>query len=264
MPAHSAAARRLDPLSVLGELLITLGVIVGLFAVYEVWWTNVEAKQEQQAAEDRLRQQWSDENPRPLTVPQDGSAIARLYIPSFGSDFSFAVVEGVTQADLARGPGHYPDTAQAGEPGNFALAGHRVGRGAPFNDLGLLHSCDAIVVETAGSWNVYRVLPIDTPAQQAGQVAAGCLPQPAAEAATSGAYADVNGRSITNPQDVEVVNPVPGQPRSAAQPGDLPLLTLTTCHPQFSNRERMIVHAVLARHDLKSPGYVPPELTGGA
>jgi sortase (surface protein transpeptidase) len=45
--------------------------------------------------------------------------------------------------------------------------------------------------------------------------------------------------------------------------GDLPLLTLTTCNPQFSNRERMIVHAVLQRAEPRVDGQLPAELVEG-
>ena len=37
--------------------------------------------------------------------------------------------------ELVEGPGHYVDSAMPGEQGNFALAGHRVGKGSPFLDL---------------------------------------------------------------------------------------------------------------------------------
>lgn len=40
------------------------------------------------------------------------------------------------------------------------MAGHRVGKGAPFNDLGALEACDAVVVETKQEWVTYRVLPM--------------------------------------------------------------------------------------------------------
>ena len=45
-----------------------------------------------------------------------------------------------------------------GEQGNVALAGHRVGKGSPFLELDKLRPGDPIVVETAQSWFVYRVL----------------------------------------------------------------------------------------------------------
>lgn len=41
------------------------------------------------------------------------------------------VVEGVGTEELKRGPGHYRGTALPGQPGNFAVAGHRTTYGAP-------------------------------------------------------------------------------------------------------------------------------------
>ena len=38
------------------------------------------------------------------------------------------------------------------------------------------------------------------------------------------------------------------------------LLTLTTCHPQFSNAERMIVHAMEVAHEPKVEGKTPAVL----
>ncbi|WP_273409124.1 sortase domain-bontaining protein [Corynebacterium ureicelerivorans] len=63
-------------------------------------------------------------------------------------------------ARAAHWPGHYPVTQLPGQDGNFAVAGHRVGKGAPFNDLGALEACDAVVVETKQEWVTYRVLPM--------------------------------------------------------------------------------------------------------
>lgn len=264
------ARRRLDPVSVVGEILVTLGVLALLFVFWEVVWTDVQAGREQDKVAQKLEEQWDSRNPRPLTAPPEGAAFARLFIPTFGSDFHFAVVKGTSDADLEKGPGHYLDTQNPGQPGNFAMAGHRVGRGSPFNDLGLLETCDAVVVETAGSWNIYRVLPIGETAdsgqaegEQASRqaVAQECMDQDLAQRISGGEYAGVQGRSITTPGDVNVINPVPGQDRAEVADGDLPMLTMTTCHPQFSNAERMIVHAVLVRSDKKSGGYVPPELS---
>ncbi|CAM2879359.1 class E sortase [Corynebacterium falsenii] len=259
--ARRARTRRLDPVSVLGEILVTLGVLALLFAFWDVVWTNVQSAREQSHVAQRLDDQWDSRNPRPLTAPSEGTAFARLFIPSFGSDFDFAVVKGTSDADLRKGPGQYLDSQDPDQPGNFALAGHRVGRGSPFNDLGLLHSCDAIVVETAGSWNVYRVLPIDVPPQDRVRAAEACMDPALAQKVTSGPYEGLQGRYITTPGDVEVINPIPNQPSADVAPDDASLLTMTTCHPQFSNRERMIVHAVMVRSDPKKPGYYPPEMT---
>lgn len=266
MARHRRQAKtRLDPISVFGEILITFGVIALLFGFWDVFWTDVQSGREQAAVAQELDDQWDEKNPRPLTEPAEGAAFARLYIPSFGSDFNFSVVKGVTDEDLTKGPGHYQETQAPGKPGNFAMAGHRVGRGSPFNDLGLLKTCDSVVVETAGSWNIYRVLPIDVAPGDRLAEAKKCMPPELAQKISSGEYAGVNGRYITTPNDINVINPVPGQERVEVHPkDDAALLTMTTCHPQFSNKERMIVHAALVRSELKKGGEVPEELTKGA
>ena len=85
-----------------------------------------------------------------------------------------------------------------------------------------------------------------------------------AQKVSSGEYAGVNGRYITTPNDINVINPIPGQSRIEVHPDDAALLTMTTCHPQFSNKERMIVHAALVRAESKKDGKMPKELTEGA
>lgn len=252
--------------SVTGELLLTLGVIVALFVVYQVWWTDIEAGKLQSQASGDLERQWADENPRPLTRDAEGAAFARMFIPSFGPDFSYAVVQGTSDDALDRGPGHYVNTQLPGQPGNFAVAGHRVGRGAPFNDLGRLGTCDAVVVETATTWYIYRVLPVEddpgTDPVQRREAASECLGEAAATEVSTGRYRGLSGSHVTDPQNIGVLQPVPGSGSAEVAAGDLPLLTLTTCHPQFSNRERLIVHAVLERSEDRQPGSVPAELSG--
>ncbi|MCA1672476.1 MAG: class E sortase, partial [Actinobacteria bacterium] len=204
------------------------------------------------------------ENPRTARDrPLEGDGIARLFVPGFGSDYSFTVLEGTSAEILAAGPGHYTDTALPGQPGNFAVAGHRVGKGAPFNDLDLLESCDALVVETRTEWFVYRVLPLqgEAPGWAEGEGAQercrGVAPLPPP-------YPEVPGKEIVPPSDGSVIAPVPGQPRDAALPPDAEarLITLTTCHPKFSARERLIVHGVLVAQYPKG-GERPAELMEG-
>ncbi|MFC7618440.1 sortase domain-bontaining protein [Actinokineospora soli] len=161
------------------------------------------------------------------------------------------------------GPGHYADTAYPGEPGNFAVAGHRVGKGAPFNDIDLLNSCDAIVVETRYSWFVYRVLPkADEVDGWAKERAAD--PRCAGVSPLGAPYDGVVGQEIVSPGQGEVIAPVPGKPGAEASVGErVTLMTLTTCHPRFSDRQRLIVHAVMVKQwakDPRNPGALPPEL----
>ena len=232
--------------SVVGELLLTVGVVLLLLVVYEAFWTNLESGRLQSQADEDLDKQW--QNPRQRSTPELGDAIARMYIPSYGSDWNFAILEGVDDDTLRIGPGRYPTTQGPGEAGNFALAGHRVGKGAPFNDLGELHTCDAIVVETQREWITYRVLPLADDAvndQTRRDAAADCFQPEQVEQIASGNYAHVQGRHITTPGDVGVLDTVPSTSNPPAADDSLEeLLTLTTCHPQFSNAERMIVHAM--------------------
>ena len=60
------------------------------------------------------------------------------------------------------------------------------------------------------------------------------------------------------PSEVSVIAPVPGEP--GAEPTER-LITLTTCHPMFSARERFIVHGVLDYWAPTSDG-IPAELLG--
>ncbi|WP_394281944.1 class E sortase [Corynebacterium sp.] len=236
---------------VTGELLVTFGVVLLLFAFYEAFWTNVEAGKLQDEAASDLNDKWDRTNPRVHHRPDLGEAFAQMYIPTFGSDYAFAIIEGTNEDSLLAGPGHYEETQMPAEPGNFAVAGHRVGKGAPFNDLGQLESCDAIVVETATQWVTYRVLPMGTdPAAREGEAAA-CLSPDQAQRVAGGDYSHVMGRHITLPGDVSVLEPLPGA-SDAENPE--PVITLTTCHPQFSNAERMIVHAMQTEVQDKSAG----------
>ncbi|MGY1804858.1 class E sortase [Blastococcus sp. SYSU D00922] len=213
----------------LGELMVTAGAVVLLFVVYELYVTDLLSDRAQDDLTNELRDDWGAAPveaapPAPVGDVPVGQAFAFLHIPRLGDDYARAIVEGTSQEELAQGPGHYVDTAMPGEPGNFAVAGHRVGKGSPFLDLDLLRPGDPIVVETAEAWYEYRVLGD----QQTGDL--------------SVAVDGVPGRQIVDPSAVDVIAPVPGQPGAAATGS---YLTLTTCHPKFSAAQRMIVHAVL-------------------
>jgi sortase A len=199
----------------LGELLVTAGVVLLLFVAYEVWVTDFLTERRQAELTEEIYAEWAEAPPVPgEQVP--GDAIAVLYIPRLGEDYRQVVLEGTREEQLAQGPGHYVGTALPGEQGNLAIAGHRVGKGSPFLELDRLRPGDPIVVETADSWFVYRVLPLD---------------------------GEIPGQEIVLPTQVDVVSPVPGG--DAFGEPDGAYLTLTTCHPRFSARQRLVVHAAL-------------------
>lgn len=257
---------------VVGEVLMTLGVVVLLFVFYEVYVTSWFSARKQSEASQRLQDRWtgapdgaggtSGVVPPP---PEDGRGFARLHIPSFGPDYRFTVLQGTDQATLAAGPGHYKGTALPGRRGNFAVAGHRIGRGAPFGDLDRLESCDALVVETESQWYVYRVLPMR--AEVAGWNGHGGDPRCRGVAPIGGPYGKTVGRRIVQPEQGEVIFPVPGRTDAGVPPGQRTrLITLTTCHPRFSADKRMIIHGALTKRYPKvasRPDLRPPELREG-
>lgn len=241
-----------------GELLITLGLVVLLFVFYSVYVTDWFSAEKQRDATAELDEQWR--NPRGLRDHLvEGDGIAKLYIPAFGRDYAFTVLEGTGEDTLEIGPGHYRGTALPGQPGNFAVAGHRVGKGAPFNDLDLLSSCDALVVETVAQWFVYRVLPLRAEADD-WAVSKATVPECAGVGPLPAPYAEVVGKQIVLPAQTEVIAAVPGRPGLAPAGGQAALITLTTCHPRFSAQQRLIVHGVLVAAYPKVAGERPPEL----
>jgi sortase (surface protein transpeptidase) len=205
---------------------VTGGLVALLFAVYSLFVTDVITDRRQGELSQQLHDDW-DRAPTVVPVHESkvGDAFAVLHIPRFGPDYERVVLEGTTENELSQGPGHYHDTAMPGERGNVALAGHRVGKGSPFLDLDLLEPGEPIVVETADGWFVYRV-----------------LGDPATREFT-GDPSGIPGREIVRPEDVEVISPTPNAAADAAPTGAY--LTLTTCHPKYSARQRLIIHARL-------------------
>lgn len=256
-----------------GEVLLTLGMVVLLFVVYQLWITNIFSAQKQASATSQLNQEWDTvlggaqrTNHYDLT---DGHGLAKLYIPSFGQDYVYTVVEGTNDNDLAIGPGHYTGSALPGQPGDMAVAGHRVSHGAPFSDLGILQSCDSIVIESDADWYVYRVLPMsnEVAGWTTGRGTQSQCDGPDGEskvAPLTGPYAQTVGREIVLPTEGDVVAQIPHHYGMKVPDNQLlPLLTLTTCNPKFSATQRMIVHAILVKDwkkDAADPTKLPPEL----
>lgn len=178
----------------LGVGLILAGLALGGLRIFHDRQADDAYAQTQQSLRGELRQPAAP----PRTAREDkpdpraGDAFAVLRVPRFGGDFAPVIVEGVSQAALAKGPGHFPGTALPGEPGNFAVAGHRTGWGQPFNKLPELRKGDTIDIEWKRTTYTYRV----------------------------------THSKVVEPSDVDVVLPVPGKP--GARP-DKARITLITC-----------------------------------
>ena len=103
------------------ELLVTAGVLVLLFAVYLVVWSDVRtaaAQQDLQAEFDETTEAVSTPaapgQPVEVAPYEPGEGIAEMTIPRLGEDWKWIVVEGVDTEDIAKGPGHFPGTAAPG------------------------------------------------------------------------------------------------------------------------------------------------------
>lgn len=185
-------------LRILGRTFITLGTLILLFLVYQLVGTDFVTNREQSALASELEEQW-ESDVVDADVPDPGEAYALLQIPKIGVDA--AVVEGVSVADLKKGPGHYPGSAVPGGKGNFVISGHRTTYGRPFYDLNELEPGDEITVIDRER-NVHTYV--------------------------------VSESKVVLPTEVGVI----------ARTDDA-RLTLTTCNPRFSARERLIVVAEL-------------------
>lgn len=198
-------------LGLLGELLVTAGAFLLLFVGWQLWWTDVVSDADAQAAVVSMEQ-----DPGAWVQPKKvkvGDAFAIVRIPRFGANYARPMYEGTTRAVLQRGIGHYAGTVLPGEVGNFAMAGHRTTYGKPFSQIHELKKGDVVLIETKDYYFVYRV----------------------------------TTHQIVAPTQVSVLLPVPDQPEATAKDA---VLTMTSCHPQFSSRERYIVHGLL---DAKYP-----------
>ncbi|WP_237551113.1 class E sortase [Streptomyces sp. SID5614] len=227
------------------EVVVTLGVVLLLLVAHQLWWTNREARADAGRTVQSLQREWADESApgpapdpgggedafdggprspasgraaeavpapaaRPRAAPRWDQAYAVLRIPRIG--LTAPVAEGTSKGGvLDRGyVGHYTRTAQAGQAGNFALAGHRNTHGEPFRRIDRLRSGDRITVETRDAVYTYTV-----------------------------------GKRLarTAPSDSGVIAPVPRSNITTSagysEPGYY--LTLTTCTPEFSSRYRLVV-----------------------
>lgn len=227
----------------LGEVLVTLGALVLLFVVWQLWWTDVTANRVQADILDSVRSDYAVAEPDPTPEPSGPAAeeepepeqdpalppgatetVAIVHLPTIGEER--VVMEGVAIETLDLGVlGRYPDAADPGEVGNFAVAGHRTTYGRPLWGLGDMQMGDPVVVETPDGWYVYTL----------------------------------ERRRIVFPNQTEVLAPVPDQP--GAEPEEA-WMVLTACHPKFSAAERMIGYALLDRFVPRADG--PPAEIGEA
>ncbi|MER6360245.1 class E sortase [Kitasatospora sp. NPDC001527] len=254
-------------LGVFGELLITLGLVLGLFVSYSLWWTDVLADRSAAAASDQLRDSWAAGGP---AAPPAGSPAATPGSPG---------TPGTPGASGTQAPGAGP-TAGAGAVGTGQTP-------ATGEGLGFLH------VPAMGRG--YQVLiRMGTDADTLAEGVAGVYEQPYRAAMPwdeSGNFAlaahrDGHGAKFhdldalrkgdavvvetrdkwyvyrvdntlpeTSKFDTGIVAPVP---KGSGYTGPGRYITLTTCTPVYTSRYRMAVWGSLVRVDDVDAKRTPP------
>ncbi|MFE2379403.1 class E sortase, partial [Streptomyces sp. NPDC059398] len=217
----------------IGEIFISLGVLMLLFVTYQLWWTNVRAHQEANGTAHSLQDNWAkgDDKKGAPGAFEPGQGFAIIHIPKL--DVVVPIAEGVSKTKvLDRGMvGHYSEgklkTAMpSAKTGNFALAGHRNTHGEPFRYINKLKDGDKVVVETQDDYYTYEV---------------------------------TSHLAQTSPSNVSVIQPVPVG-SGFTRPGRY--ITLTTCTPEFTSTYRMVVWGKMVDERPRSKG-MPEALTAG-
>ncbi|MER5727720.1 class E sortase [Streptomyces sp. NPDC002138] len=217
-------------LSLLGELLITVGLVLALFVAYSLWWTNVLADRDASRRGDSVRRQWQaappPATPEAAGALDTGDGIGFLHVPAMKNG-EVLVKRGTGSDVINEGvAGYYTDPVKSALPwdkqGNFTLAAHRDGHGAKFHDIDKVKTGDAVVFETRDAWYVYKV------------------------------FAELRQTSKYN---TDVISPVPKESGKTA-PGRY--ITLTTCTPVYTSKFRYIVWGELVRTDKVDARRTPP------
>lgn len=218
----------MSPLTILGVVLLGAGLVCLGWVGWQYFGTNIISKQEAGKEITALEESWgaaapveptetADGEPAPPVAPDAGTAQWLIRIPALGDDWEWPVVAGVEEPDLKKGVGWYPTTAQPGQVGNFAVAGHRVTNGEPFRRILELGTGDAVVVETRDAILTYEL---------------------------------TSAPSELTVQDTEtwVLDPVPGH--EDQQPVE-ELITLTTCEDLFHSPDRSVAFGKLISTETK-------------
>lgn len=245
-PTGRPLKRGVSILGVVGELLITAGVLVMLFIGWQLWWNDMIVAKEQSTAASQISQNWIDEakqhsqndatdaptqgpadygDPVVAAAPGSAQAFAVLYVPRYGADYHRTIAQGTGHNVLnstTLGVGHYPNTQMPGEVGNFAVAAHRSAYGGGMHLINELQLGDAIYVQTADGYYTYRFRDLE----------------------------------YVPPSEIGVLAPVPNLP--GVTPVDR-IVTLTSCNPLYSTAERIIAYGVYESWQPTSAG-APAEL----
>jgi len=243
-----ARRRKVSVVGVIGELLVTAGVLVLLFLGWQTWWQSAVLGAQQNSAAGQQSQDFLDQasaSPTPTptpTVAPDGTktvdygpppvmkapgfaeSFAVIYVPRFGADWKRTIRESVDVEAVLNsydaGVGHYTGTQMPGAVGNFAIAAHDTGYGNTFIDVSKLQVGDAIYIQTKDGYYTYRF----------------------------------RNMEYISPSTVQVLYDVPQVKDAKATDR---YITLTTCNPPYHAQERIAAFGVFESWQPLSAG--PPK-----
>jgi sortase A len=198
-----------------GWTFIGMGGFILYFLVYQLVGTGAAAATAQSDLRQNLERQWASAPSAPVAASTAKPPPPQRAAP--GQAFAVikipkigverVLVEGVEREHLRKGPGHVPSTVMPGQPGTFGVSGHRTTYGAPFYRLDELDKGDRIQIVTQATVYTYTV----------------------------------SRTAIVLPTDVWVLDDVRGRGGTLKT-----TITLTTCHPRYSAKQRLIVFGELA------------------
>jgi sortase A len=241
-------------LGMVGRTMVTAGVVLLLFAAYQLWGTGLHTRAAQSDLRDQVVTDFSvrlgvapdtersdapeipddpvspgdgrgigeifglsDEEIEDIPPPEPGEAAGFISMPTIGSDWWY--VEGTDLDHLRKGPGRFAGTSWPGQAGNAAIAGHRTTYGQPFHRIDELEPGDEIFTVTTQGEFRYEV------------VARGDL---------------IDDMPIADPSDLDsghfIVDP---HANWILDDYDDDRLTLMACHPKYSAAQRIVVVAEL-------------------
>ena len=238
------ATKYLTPFIIVAEVLFLAAWFVLGFATYQLFWTNVKASHEQASEVNALRESWSHADAQGVSISvEEGGSLGILTAPAMDNN-EYPIFLGTDQNTLAKGLGVYTTSPDAGSFGNFAIAAHRDGWNAPFSEIDKLDTCDTITIENNTAIYTYSVVSSASDTVIRERENSECMSKSTARALNSEEYARVKGADIVDPSRGSVVWSVPSVTNDNDK-ANLALITLTSCHPHWSNQQRYIVHGVL-------------------
>jgi sortase A len=197
----------------LGELMLILGVVTGLFTAWLSWGQSPLPTPAQQQTNHKIQAAWLHPG-----TPIPGGALALVRIPALGKSWQYPVYQGTSLRVLGKGLGHYRGTAGPGQSGNFAFAGHRSSTSG-FEPMAYLPNDiavgDPVIIDTATAEYTYTV----------------------------------TATEYTAPDDVKVLQPDQGRGANPKRG----LITITTCTPRYGSTGRFIVFGTLTRTVRTAP-----------